>query len=338
MKTECNLPSLRYNADPVSQVHLLLGPNMFALSEERRRWMRSFREKHGDENLLRFDAEAINYRELANEAATAPFIAEKRLIVIDGVPKGKKGEAAALVESLHSATILLFSLETELGRHVKFTVIQKEIQQLAECREFPSLSQHQIANWMDAVFREKGGSASAAARALLLNLIGEDQQMLLQEISKMVLYARGREISPEDVRALAGCSVERESWALMDMLCDGRSDDAILYVRGLLERGYSPHGLWNTFLWMVSFIVQVVAYVDDGETNAASIARDLHARHSTVHSVLRFARQADRAKLRAIVERVVEVDHGLKTGRYRSSGESPEELLSLIDRSLLAFA
>lgn len=173
---------------------------------------------------------------------------------------------------------------------------------------------------------------------MLLEMTGEDQSLLAQELRKIAIFASGRRIEENDVRTMVACASERDVWKLMDFLGAGRADEALRYVHGLLERGYSPQALWAMFLWMVSFLVELVALVEEGETNPGAIASELHAHIAGVRAILPFARRVDRPFLIQILERVLEADKGLKTGIFKAPSEAPQEILALIDQSILAFA
>jgi len=316
---------------------MLLGQNSYALTLERLRWTRAFKEKHGIENLASFPAKEATFRQLRDEVSVAPFIAEKRLIVVEGVPKGTKGEAKELVQSMHPDVLLLFVLELDPTRKAKLTILQKEIKELSQCMEFPLLSLPKLQQWIRESVAEQGASITQSALLLLVDLIGEDQYLLSQEVRKIALFAHGREIQEEDVRTMVACSTEREVWKLMDFLGAGNVEEALQYVHSLLERGLSPQALWSTFLWMLSLLVQVVSLVEEGETNAWTIARELHAYGSSIQAILPFARKMDRAFLIRILDHALEADRGLKTGVYKATSEAPQELLALIDRSILSF-
>lgn len=319
-------------------MYLLIGPNAYTLSLERLRWVRTFREKHGSESLAVFDGRDVTFRELRDEVTVAPFIAEKRLIVIEGLPKGKKGEIDSVLQNMHPDVVLLFTLKTEIGKRAKLTALQKELRERAICTEFPLLTGRQLRQWIDEFLAKQGTSASSSACELLLNIVGDEQQLLAQEMRKIALFAHGRRIEAEDVRTMVACSGEREVWKLMDYLGDGRTDEALRYVHELLDRGFSPQALWSTFLWVISLLVQVVAYVEEGETNPWKISRELRANATGVRAILPSARKMDRAFLERILRNALAADRGLKTGMFKATNEAPQELLALIDRSILSFA
>ena len=64
---------------------LFTGENTFALAEELRRWKSAFLAKHGEANLLTLEGRTLDWGALRSEVQTAPFLGEKRLILIEGI-------------------------------------------------------------------------------------------------------------------------------------------------------------------------------------------------------------------------------------------------------------
>ncbi|MBU2213626.1 DNA polymerase III subunit delta [Patescibacteria group bacterium] len=321
----------------MSQVFLFFGDNQFALLEEKKRWVSNFIEKHGGENLLTLDAKGLTMRTLLDEVSVAPFIAGSRLVVVEGPIKCTKEEAHNLSKQIHQQVILLFVVTLDPSRRGKLPAIMKEIDKIADHRQFPRITRTRLVGWIDEECKSRGGSIAHDARDLLMEISGEDQGMLYQEIQKLCLYAQGKEITKQHVLDLAVTAGEREVWHLMDLLGAGKVEEGIKYAKGLLERGDSPYGLWSRLLWMISQLTLVWTAVNDGITNPASVAREVGVPFPTVRALLPCARKLDQASLTYIVDLITTMDRDLKTGAYRSTAEAPEELSALIDRCILAF-
>ena len=75
----------------------MTGENLYALRGEKRRWIDEFSKKHGPENIVRVDGKGLTVRILLDEVGVMPFLAEKRLVIVDGVPKSTKEEIQALL-------------------------------------------------------------------------------------------------------------------------------------------------------------------------------------------------------------------------------------------------
>ncbi|MFA7681960.1 MAG: DNA polymerase III subunit delta [Candidatus Peribacteraceae bacterium] len=322
----------------MSQIHLFSGENHYALLEEKKRWMREFRQKHGQENLLVLDSKNLVLNTLLNEVAVAPFISGNRLVVVEGAFKCLKADAVRLEKSLHPQVVLLFVVPIEPGKKGKLPAGMKEIEKRAQCREFRLITPAQRSQWMEEFCTKQNAQLSPEARTALLDTIGDDQSFLAQEITKLALHAQGMAITRQDVQDLTICAGERQVWHLMDLLGAGNAEEAILYAESVLLHGESPHGLWSRLLWMVTQLTLVWVAVQEGITSPPAIMREVGVNFSSVRAILPCARRLDITAMRRIVTTVAEMDRALKTGQYRATGEAPEELLALIDQCILCFA
>lgn len=324
----------------MSHITLLMGPNHYAIQQERRRWVEEFKKRQGEDSLFLVDAKQITFKELQNECQIAPFLAEKRLLVVQGVPsRGSKEDVQALPKLLHPQAVLLFTLPTDGAKKPKLTIPAKALGEIAQIVEFPQLSTTQREQWIAHYAKESGAeSIEPAATKLLLQMVGEDQGLLASEITKLAIYAHARQIAVADVELLASSSAERDVWQLMDYLGAGKIEDTLRFTYSLLDRGYSPQALWSTFVWMLTVLTSVVAIIETGETNPWKIAGTVRANPYSVKAILPFARSLPLAKLEHILQTALDADIGLKTGAYKATSDAPEEILALIDRSIVSFA
>ncbi len=318
----------------MGSVFLFTGENVYALKAEQHRWISEFREKHGEVNLSRLEGATLNAGTLLAEVSAAPFIAEKRLVVVDGIPSCSKEEMQRIFAEVHPQVLLLFA-DPKPDKRLSAT---KEILATATVKEFSPLTGMHLLQWLRALVQEHGSSCADDVLAHLVEIVGADQQALAQEVGKLALHASGRPIAREDIERLVLPSAERTVWHLMDLLGEGKTEEAVSFARDLLERGESPQSLWNMLLWMFKNLTDVTAAVQAKITAPLSIVQATGIKFGTVRSLLPLARRCQSGKLKAILAQVAEADIGLKTGAYRATAENEEELEALIDRCLLAFA
>jgi DNA polymerase III delta subunit len=318
----------------MSQIFLLTGENRHMVREERMRWVSHFREKHGDENLSILEAKQVRFNDLLDEIASAPFIAEKRLVLVDTVPKLEKEEVSQLTEHIHPDVVLVF-VDPKPDRRLSSV---KQLLKLAEIKEFKPLRGMALHSWMAEVVKPYDAQLTRVATDLILSMVGEDQEMLLHELTKLATFASGREIVAEDVKALTLETSEQVWWRLTELIGSQNFMEAVTYCESLLHRGESPHALWNRLLWMMSSLVQIAAAYEDGKTSSAQIAKATDVKPGTIRTLLPLARSIDSQRLRASVSQFVTADKDLKTGGYRSTVDDTGELLALIDRGILSLA
>jgi DNA polymerase III delta subunit len=310
----------------VGSLFLFTGKNTFALDEERSRWELQFREKHGEENLRRLPGKKLTFRELLDEVSIAPFIGDRRLTVVDGVPSFTKEQVQALPASLHPATILLF---VDPSPDKRLSAV-KELMTIADVREFRELRSAELLTWVQNEAKTRALGFDRALASRLIDLVGNDQRMLSAELEKLSLYPK-RPLERSDLDLLCVPSAEREVWHLTTVLAEGTPEEALSYTLRLLQSGEDPFALWNMLLWFLKSLVAVKAAVDDGITSPGSIARECHMPFPTASALLSLAKRIDIPHLKRVHSKAVDADLSLKTGGYRATAESPQELASVID-------
>ncbi len=294
-------------------------------------WTGQFTLKHGAENLLRLDGESAGIADVVDAVASAPFIAEKRLVVVRRIPRATKEDVDRILAAIHPAVILVF-VDAEPDKRLGGV---KMLLQIAEIREHPVLRSAQLRQWIAGLLQQYGATMLPTAIDHLIAVVGEDQQMLFMELQKLALYCADRPIDIAAVDALVVYQGERQVWALMDLLQQGSPGPAIRYVQSLLDRGESIQGLWAMVLWMLGTVAPIAAACSNS-TNPMTIAKETGINPRTVRSILPLVRSHSLNDVREIVHRVVEYDMALKTGELRASDSEPQELTIALDRVLIA--
>jgi len=152
---------------------------------------------------------------------------------------------------------------------------------------------------------------------------------------KLATFAGQKQITNNDIDELVMLSEEQAGWKLMDLVAANKCDEALVFSRQLLLKGESPYALWSKLIWLVSQLTLVSAALDDGIAAPPAITKSTGVSFGTVRTVLPLARKIDDTRLEAIVSRFAQTDKALKTGGYKSTVEAPEELLSIIDQSIV---
>ena len=316
----------------MSQIFLFTGENTFALREEKKRWIDEFVKKHSPENLLRLNGKDVKIRTLLDETGVAPFLAERRLVLIDGVPVFTKEEVTRVYENIHPAVIVLISdpaPDRRLGG-------VKEFLSVAEVKEFKNPAPKVLLTWMQSTVAAEGGSILPAACTTLLELVGNEQDMLIEELRKLALAVQGRPISAADVEEMAMPSSEGVVWKLTDLLAAGRKPEAFLFAHRYLARGGDAYGMWAILLGMLRNLTAISMASSSGRVDQKQLAADLQIHPFAIRSLLPYAQRAKRPHLQRFVDQAVDSDIALKTGQFRATDEAPEELLALIDRFILS--
>jgi DNA polymerase III subunit delta len=317
----------------MSNLFLFTGENSFTLRKKKNTWLREFVQKHGEENLSRIEGKGLTMPNLLDEVSSAPFIAQHRLIVINGIPKWKKEDIAYLRNQIHPDVIVLF-VDPKPDKRLSGV---KELLACASITTFAPYSPMELRSWIREFVAGHGASIGADAYIHLIEKVGEDQDMLSTELQKLCLYAQG-EIIPAHIDDVVVPSREWLVWNLTDLLSRKKQKDAFLYAHELLRSGHDPYSLWNILLWMIRNLVIVSGALHDGMRNPNEIAKNHGLNPMSVRALCPLADSISTQNLCTLVHEACRMDIGLKSGQYRSTMEEPQELLALIDRLILKCA
>lgn len=310
-------------------VFVFTGENRFALQQECSRWQREFVERHGEDNLLRRSGAKATVRELLDDVSVAPFLASKRLVLIDGIPKMTPEDVEVLCSQIHPSVIALF---IELpGSRVKTGL--KELLARATVKEFPELKGQKLLDWTVLQAKAEGTSIAPDAAKRLITLLQGDQQYLEQEIRKLALFATGRPISLADVESMV-LPLEGVIWTVTDAVVASAHTRAVQEAQRLLKSGIEPNALWAGLLhFMRQLTVMVAAFESD--PNPQTVAQRAGIHPFAARTMLPYVKRLKLRDIAKAVSKAADRDRALKTGGLRSADDDGQELCAAIDELLL---
>src|SRR5262245_8118335 len=159
---------------------------------------------------------------VADELETVPFFSRRRLVVVENADPFVSRHRALLEKSVGrlpaTGTLVLdvksWPSNTRLAKLV-------EADQTLVCKAPPAYRLPQwCVQWAEA---RHGKQLSAAAAALLVELVGPEMGLLDQEILKLTVYVgAAAQIDTADVDTLVGSSRAENTWKIFDALAGGK--------------------------------------------------------------------------------------------------------------------
>lgn len=286
-----------------------------------------------DLNTTRLEGERLSLAELKSVCDAAPFLSEKRLVLIEGLlsrfengreqRKGRsadpEGEAlcrnlAAYAPCIPQSTILILIDGPLRGGNP----LLKTLSPWAEVKEFRPLRGAELNRWLVERVGGAGGSITPGALRLMTDFVGNDLWVLSAEIEKLILYSGGR-IGEEEVRLLVPYVREANIFQMVDALVEGRPAQALREMHRLLEEGASPQRI----LAMITRQFRLIFLARDLEARGLrppEVQQRLGLPSSYVfEKTVRQARMYSFSQLEKTYQQLLEVDLAAKTGRWEPS-------------------
>jgi DNA polymerase-3 subunit delta len=170
-----------------------------------------------------------------------------------------------------------------------------------------------------------------AESRLLVERVGDGQQMLLRELEKLGMYkGRGR-VTAEDVALLSPRSLEASIFDLVDAVSTRRGADAFTAIEELYAAGERPVGLHFRLLRHFQQLTRVVALRAEGWPSA-QIQAELKVKPYAAKKLLQQSQRYSVETVTAALAILAATD-----ARLKGMGDLPEQLeLELCVGSLLA--
>jgi len=223
----------------------LYGPDTFRSREK----LREIKEKFLKEidpsgiNLETLDGARISMEKLENAFSTMPFLAKKRMVIIENLLSSKlhAKHADAIVASLEKkstkdAIIVFWEGDIDEAKAKKNALYQHLVKQKYKY-SFLLLSPRELQHWIKQKIAERNGSIDPLAAAHLADIIGDDLWFASSEISKLVMYAHGRTITVNDIQTMSPLRLEENIFLLTDALGQKNKKLAIKLIHDQMESG-----------------------------------------------------------------------------------------------------
>lgn len=282
-------------------------------------------------NTTVLDGRQATVEELRSACETVPFLADKRLVVVEGLlerfeSRGRNSRKKSARQSDQPEEYKTFAdVMKQLPDFTELVIIggavnEKnplllEIKSAAKMKKFSLLYREQLRAWIEQRVKEAGGNIARAAIDLLARLVGSDLWIMANEIDKLISYTGGRAIDEIDVRAVVSYAQEASIFAMIDAVMEFRVKTAQQLLQQLFREGAMPPQILVMLSRQVRIIFQIKEMRADGRSRV-EIQNKLGITHDFLLN--KAWEQADRyspARVRDVYHRLLETDVAIKTGR-----------------------
>jgi DNA polymerase-3 subunit delta len=295
-------------------------------------------------NVERFEGASADIRDVRAACATLPFLSEARLVVVEGLPKprrgsregeeepeaparGKKGSkkpsAAAqardfvaaladLAPAMPETTTLAVFVPEELP---KTSPLLAAAERFGELRAFSPPTGAHLDAWIARRVRDEGAAIAPDALRLLAALTAGDLRLLASEIAKLATYSGPKgTISLAVVERLVPDARETRIFEMTDALTRGDRAQALALAHALIAEGSPPLMLLAMIARQVRMLVQAKDLAAHG-ARPAEIASAAGIAPFQVERLLAQARRLSMEQLLAAHRACLEADTAIKRSR-----------------------
>ncbi len=269
---------------------------------------------------------------LQEVCSAVPFLAERRLIVVEGLLEqfdaaragGRDGRSSVAKRALEEwqqapptlaqipPTTTLVFLEGGLRRD---NAVMREWASVAERREFSVPGGEGLQTWIRQRIASRGATATPQAVRRLMDLVGGNLWVLSNEIEKLVLYAGVESpIDDEAVGLLVAYARETSVFRVVDAILEGRTPVAMRFMVSMRQSGADVSYVLTMLARQLRFILlaqelQVQRVPRSELEHRLGIAAEF-----AVRQVEEQARRHSYEQVAAMYRRLLETDLAIKRG------------------------
>lgn len=312
-------------------ITLLYGPDELSRSEALAAIKAQFPADLADLNTTALEGKKLKSDALIAACEAYPFLADKRLVIVNDLLKNQKAGSErdmtkAFFERFPATCDLVLVENDDVDkRNALFTWLKKQAEKrAAEVREFPLREGAELQRWVAERAQALGVQIEPRAVAKLIEYIGGESRPLANELAKLAAYVGGGgRIGAAEVERMVADGQEQNLFAFVDEL-SFRRRSALASLRHLLNDGQAAQYI----LFMVARQVRILVNVKDAANRRMrpdEAASQLKMQPFVVRKAMDQVRGFTDAELRALHDRVLELDQATKTGRMEA--ETGLELL-----------
>ena len=335
-------------------LYILSGMDDYSISHE----LDNIKNNIGDSEMLAtntniLDGKQITSDELKMICESAPFLAEKRLIIVYGLlgkfsnkaparrsKRDKKTESKPIrhetfgecITGLPESTVLIL-IEEELKNT---NPLLKMISDKAIRKAFPLLTPVELRSWINKYITQQSTTISPNAVSLLIRLIGSNLWIMSSELNKLISYAYGRQIEEEDVKALVSYTQQTSVFTLVDAVMAFKIREAESLLQKLLQQGATAPYILAMLYRQMRLIVRTKD-LKRQHLKESEIRQQLGvASDYVVRKTLEQAGRHSMQRIKQFYRQLLDTDIAIKTGKYTEDLALSILIAELCQRALVA--
>lgn len=211
------------------RIYLIYGDEPYLVNYNKNKLCDAVAAKDDNMNRTVFSDKNLQVRDIIALADTLPFLAEKRLILVEDSGFFKKAPADSdelvdYIKKIPEESVIVFA-ESEVDKRGKLYKAVDKNGRVVLCKE---QSPEILVKWIAGYLKESGKTMRRSAASLLLERAGTGMYRLKNEMDKLISYVGDRdEILEKDIQEVSAVNIQSSVFAMIDDIAEGRQKKAL---------------------------------------------------------------------------------------------------------------
>ncbi len=284
-----------------AMVITLTGENSLGIRRRLEQLCSDFIKEHGELALEKIDAEEIEAEMILEAAASLPFLAQRKMLVIKNLSRNKR--AAELIEQIiysagDNTEVILYEPSTD-----KRTSFFKTLKSKTQLEEYHELDNAGLAKWLVGEAKKLDSSISLSDAQFLVERAGQEQLRLAGELQKLTTY--NPKIDRSSIELLVEEAPQSKVFELLDAAFSGSKKRALKLYDEQRAQKVEPQAILAMLAWQLQLVILAKKA---GSRSSAQIAKDTGMSPYPVQKSLVLARRIDDDKLKKMAAEALHID------------------------------
>lgn len=295
------------------QVYLLYGEEAYLRSQYRDKLKTALLGGGDAMNCHYFEGKDIVAGEIIDLAETMPFLAERRVLVLENSGLfSHGGEQLAEYLQAPAPTAYFVFAEASVDKRSK---LYKAVTAKGRAVEFKAQDESVLQRWILGILKREGKNITGNDLDFFLDKTGSDMENIRAELEKLLCYCMDRDvITAQDIEAVCTKQISNQIFDMINAIADKKQRKAMELYYDLLTLKEPPMRILYLITRQFNLLLQVKelkAKGCDGNTigEKVGLAGFIARKYMTQASRFRVE------DLRRAVEDCVEAEEAVKTGK-----------------------
>ena len=282
-------------------------------------------------NTTMLDGNIVTIEELLTSLSTVPFMADRRLVIVEGLLNRLGGSKKDLGEWLNfpdllkdlppTANLLLIEREPIPSNKLLSTILR-----LGQVEKFSPLRHRDLLDWINTRCSKLGLDIERTAVALIADSVGSELRLIDSELNKIKTYSRGRLITREDITLMVPYVRQQNVFRVVDSVIEGRTRDALNASSMLIGLGESPSGIVRMIERQLRFLI-LAKHLLSRKIPTGDIGKHINLSGYPLQKTLEMERKISQARIMSMHDNLLKSNIRVREGKLTEQ-ESFDLLIS----------
>ncbi len=296
-------------------IYFLYGPDNYRSQKKLNEIINEYKEIHKSGlDLKVFESSNFSFNDFKTDTEQVSMFREKKLIVLRDVFSNKEFREKFLEkkeEFLQTDNIIVFHQSENFSKKDSLYSFLRKKTKKQDFQEFVFFNAVNLKKWVKIKFHKLQGLIGDRALDELIVFVGNNLWQMENEISKLINFKEGKEVTIEDIHFLVRPKIETNIFKTIEAIAFKNKKKALELFQFHLDEGVNIPYL----LSMIAYQFRVLLIIKDLVERGLSVSQNSNLHPFVVKKARPLVDRFTFLELKKIYQKILKIDTDIKVGR-----------------------